>query len=173
VWRSIEFTPPLPDWKSSALDSVQYAHAAKLAIELPAAVEASATLAVPDYYWTWTATRAHATTDPVLNCFAGSTRVLKILDIDNGQDTWFERVQKLHPDLTLKPENALLSTWDDDPWVHAAYSTRTPTGTHNAATLQEPVGPLHFAGEHTAAEHFALMEGAVRSGQRAASELAS
>ena len=33
------------------------------------------------------------------------------------------------------------------------------------------MGPLHFAGEHTAGEWHALMEGALRSGYRAAAEL--
>ncbi|HET9558742.1 MAG TPA: FAD-dependent oxidoreductase [Actinomycetota bacterium] len=34
-----------------------------------------------------------------------------------------------------------------------------------------PVGPLHFAGEHTAGPWSGLMEGALRSGHRAATEL--
>jgi monoamine oxidase len=37
--------------------------------------------------------------------------------------------------------------------------------------LAAPVGRLAFAGEHTAGEWHGLMEGALRSGQRAAREL--
>jgi monoamine oxidase len=37
--------------------------------------------------------------------------------------------------------------------------------------LAAPVGPIHFAGEHTAGEWHALMEGAVRTGERAAAEI--
>ena len=37
--------------------------------------------------------------------------------------------------------------------------------------LVEPVGPLHFAGEHTAGEFASLMEGALRSGLRAAQQI--
>jgi monoamine oxidase len=37
--------------------------------------------------------------------------------------------------------------------------------------LARPVGPLHFAGEHTAGPWSGLMEGALRSGHRAAAEL--
>jgi monoamine oxidase len=66
----------------------------------------------------------------------------------------------------------MLSTWDDDPWVGAAYSTRglgfDPT---DAELLARPVGRLHFAGEHTAGPWAGLMEGALRSGARAAAEL--
>ena len=37
--------------------------------------------------------------------------------------------------------------------------------------VEEPTGPLAFAGEHTAGPYAALMEGAIRSGQRAARSL--
>jgi monoamine oxidase len=63
----------------------------------------------------------------------------------------------------------VLSTWDDDPWVGAAYSI-APEAEITAALI-EPVGPIAFAGEHTAAAFHALMEGAIRSGRRAARQL--
>jgi uncharacterized protein with NAD-binding domain and iron-sulfur cluster len=40
-----------------------------------------------------------------------------------------------------------------------------------APAFEEPTGPLAFAGEHTAGPYAALMEGAIRSGQRAARSL--
>ena len=64
----------------------------------------------------------------------------------------------------------MLSTWDDDPWIAAAYSTFGPAGS-TGDILVEPVGPLHFAGEHTAGEYASLMEGALRSGLRAAGQI--
>jgi monoamine oxidase len=63
----------------------------------------------------------------------------------------------------------VLSTWDDDPWVGAAYSIAPEA--EITAVLIEPVGPIAFAGEHTAAAFHALMEGAIRSGRRAARQL--
>jgi monoamine oxidase len=39
------------------------------------------------------------------------------------------------------------------------------------AALERGAGPLAFAGEHTAGPFAALMEGAVRSGRRAAATL--
>jgi monoamine oxidase len=38
--------------------------------------------------------------------------------------------------------------------------------------LRTPVGPLHWAGTETADEWTGFMDGAVRSGQRAAAEVA-
>ncbi len=67
---------------------------------------------------------------------------------------------------------AELSTWDDDPWVGAAYSTRSPhRDPGDDDLLARPAGRLHFAGEHTAGDWAGLMEGALRSGLRAAAEL--
>jgi len=78
---------------------------------------------------------------------------------------------RLRPDLELDPDGALLSTWSDDPWARAAYSVERPP--QATAILSEPLGPLAFAGEHTVDAFESLMEGALRSGQRAARLLAS
>ncbi|MGE0007765.1 MAG: flavin monoamine oxidase family protein [Parvibaculaceae bacterium] len=171
VWRSIRFTPALPGWKASALDAVDYGHAAKLAVELDRAAPASAVMSVPDVYWTWVATRGQATPDPVLNCFVGSAAALGRLKVAEGADTWLEKLRKLHPELHIDAGRALLSTWDDDPWIKAAYSTRGPQHKTDVEALQAAVGPLHFAGEHTETVHFALMDGAIRTGQRVAGEI--
>ena len=71
-------------------------------------------------------------------------------------------------------ERAVLTTWDDDPWAGFAYRAdglRAAPGDDDA--LAAPVGALHFAGEHTAGAWSALMEGALRSGARAAAEVAA
>ena len=75
---------------------------------------------------------------------------------------------RLRPDLALAAEAAVLSRWDDDPWVSAAYSTPTPGG---GGDLTLPIGPLHFCGEHTDDAFPELMEGALRSGLRAADDV--
>src|SRR6266508_153588 len=41
-----------------------------------------------------------------------------------GPATWLGRLRALRPDLDLEEAGVVLSTWDDDPWVGAAYSTR-------------------------------------------------
>jgi monoamine oxidase len=71
----------------------------------------------------------------------------------------------LRPDLELDPGGVLLSTWSDDPWVGAAYSTSPPP------PHEQPIGPLAFAGEHLGGPFSALMEGAIRSGRTAADAL--
>ena len=101
--------------------------------------------------------------EPVLNCFAGSPAALERLGVTDGKDTWLERVRALRPELELGVD-ALLTTWPD-----GAYSTAGG----DEDLLAAPAGRLHFAGEHTAGPWAGLMEGALRSGIRAAREIVS
>jgi monoamine oxidase len=167
----IRFDPPLPAWKAEALARVAYGHAAKLFVPLRRVPPPSAVLSVPDHYWTWTATGADGTVQPVVSAFAGSAPALAALEVATGPAPWRRKLAALRPDLDLD-DGELLSIWDDDPWVQAAYSTRTPAfRPADPDLLARPVGPLHFAGEHTAGPWSGLMEGALRSGRRAAAEL--
>jgi monoamine oxidase len=171
VIGAVEFLPSLPEPLASAIGGVSYGHAAKLFVPLASAPAPSAVLSVPERYWTWTATAAGGAVQPVVHAFAGSAPALERLRVEEGPETWLGSVHRLRPDLELDPGGAVLSTWDDDPWARAAYSTR---GTAPAAhVLARPVGPLHFCGEHTAGELAALMEGALASGQRAARDVLS
>ena len=86
-----------------------------------------------------------------------------------GPERWLESLARLRGDLELDPAGALLSTWADDPWVGAAYSTSPPLGLRERAAGR--LGPLAFAGEHLGGEFAALMEGAIRSGREAARSL--
>jgi monoamine oxidase len=168
----IGFDPPLPPWKAGALGRVVYGHAAKLFVPLRRPAPPSAVLSVPDHFWTWTARGADGTVQPVVSAFAGSAPALARLGVVDGAAAWLARLRALRPDLDLDEPGVLLSTWDDDPWVGAAYSTRVPDARPgDGELLARPVGRLHFAGEHTAGPWAGLMEGALRSGERAAAEL--
>ena len=169
VAGAIAFDPPLPATHLEALAAIEYGHAAKLFVPLRSEVEPSATLAVPERYWAWTATGADDSCQPVLNCFAGSSAALRSLDVEAGPATWLESVAELRPDLDLNLGGTVLSTWDDDPWVGAAYSLEASAPVRE--TLARPLGRMVFAGEHVATEMGALMEGAIRSGSRAAAEV--
>lgn len=164
VVGEISFAPGLPEEKATANEQLRYGHAAKLFVPLlePAPVEA--VMNVPERWWCWTQTGAGGEVLPVLSCFAGSTPALERLEVEAGPDLWLQSLARFRPELALDPSGAVLSTWDDDPLVRGAYSV-SPAPDQSAA-LCEPVGPLRFAGEHTAGDHSALMEGAVRSGKR-------
>jgi monoamine oxidase len=169
VIDAIEFDPGLPPRHGDALAGVRYGHAAKLFVPLGERPSPSAVLSVPGRYWTWTACGADGV-QPVLHCFAGSGPALERLAVGEGCERWLASVAALRPDLQLVPEDALLSTWSDDPWARAAYSVHPPGGAD--PVLTEPFGRLVLAGEHTAGPYAALMDGALRSGLRAAEQVA-
>ena len=147
----LEFDPPLPQRKRRALAAVTYGEAAKLFLPLEKPVPPSATLSVPERFWAYT---QHGS--PVVAAFAGS-RIDRLTP---------EAVRSLRPDLPYADAASLLSTWPE-----GAYSVRAVSSPLDDETLAEPVGPIAFAGEHTAGAWHALMEGALRSGLRAAAAL--
>jgi monoamine oxidase len=104
---------------------------------------------------------------PLVTAFAGSATALDALRVDHGAAGYLARVAALRPDLALREEGAVLSTWPE-----GAYSARE---VGREADLDErlarPVGRISFAGEHTEPVWYATMEGALRSGTRAAGEL--
>jgi monoamine oxidase len=169
VLDRIAFDPPLPPKLAEALAAVGYGHAAKLFVPLRLPAPPSAVMSVPGRYWTWTATGDGGEPQPVVSAFAGSREALARLEVERGPARWLESLAALREDLDLDASGAVLSTWSDDPWARAAYSTSPPV--ELAETFARPVGPLAFAGEHLGGEFAALMEGAIRSGRRAAEAL--
>jgi monoamine oxidase len=121
---------------------------------------------VPLRFGTWTQHGVAAASS-----FAGSPSALELLEVDRGPDRWAEAVRRLRPDLDYADGPPLLQTWRDDPWARGAYSARTLSSPLDDDALALPVCPIAFAGEYTAGSWHALMEGALRTGLRAASEV--
>lgn len=63
--------------------------------------------------------------------------------------------------------------WDADPWARGGYVGITPPGVllDYGSALREPVDRIHWAGTETATRWNGYMDGAVRSGERAATEV--
>jgi len=165
VIGQITFEPALPAALATAYAEVEYGPAAKLFVPLRSTPGPTAVMAVAERYWTWTAAAAGAI-QPTLHAFAGSEPAVDALRVEEGAETWLASVARLRPDLELDHDGAVLSTWVDDPWVRAAYSLKAPPTDAWVA-----VQPFYVCGEHTAGESASLMEGALRSGVRAAREI--
>jgi monoamine oxidase len=164
---TIAFDPPLPAWKADALARVVYGQAAKLAVPLLAPAQASSVLSVPEHFWTWTAKDGDGAVAPLVTAFAGSQPAVDALRVDDGPERYLERVAALRPDLELDGAAAVLSTWPD-----GAYSARQPDRPADLDDrLEATVGRIAFAGEHTERHWYSTMEGALRSGERAARQL--
>lgn len=164
----------LPDWKRAAFSSVVQGNAAKLHLALDRVPEPSAVMSVSDRFWTWTANELGGGVAPILNCFGGEIGKLRELGIEAGGGDWEARVRALRSDLPLATGQAVLTAWPLDPFARGAYSAHAPGfSAQDAAALEAPVGRLHFAGEYVDPEFTGLMEGALRSGDRAAAAILS
>jgi monoamine oxidase len=172
VLRDLEILPPLPWDRRKALERLAMGNAAKVHVGLRSPAPTSAVLSVPDRFWCWTAYGEDGEVLPVLNGFAGSPSAVAALDTDAGAGPWAARLADIRDDLDLDLTTAVVTTWHDDPWARGAYlADGLAAQPGDAEIAASPLGVLHFAGEHTAGEWSGLMEGALRSGSRAAAEL--
>jgi len=172
VLRRLPIVPPVPGRQRAAWERSGVAHNAKLHMPLNQAAAASAVQSVPGRFWTWTAADMTGQVQPVLHAFAGTQQGLSALAVADGPATWAARAAALRPELDTDPARALLTTWNDDPWASESYTADTLTAAPgDPDVLAAPAGRIHFAGEHTAGHWAGLMEGALRSGPRVASEV--
>ncbi len=172
VLRGLPIVPPVPGQQRAAWQRSGLAHNAKLHLPVNEPVAASAVQSVPGRFWTWTAADGTGQIQPVLHAFAGTEPGLAALAVADGPATWAAQVAALRPELHTDPARALLTTWNDDPWTGESYTADTLTvAPGDAELIAGPVGRVHFAGEHTAGAWAGLMEGALRSGERAAREV--
>jgi monoamine oxidase len=167
----IDFEPALRGPTAEALDSVRYGQNAKLFVRLRAPSPPSAIMSVRRRFWTYTQLDRDGEPATFVTAYAGTADAVRALADPERLEGWIEELAELRPELELDPEVALLSTWHDDPWVRGSYSARSVSSPLRDAELSTPVGPLFFAGEHTAGDWHGLMEGALRSGERAAGQL--
>jgi monoamine oxidase len=79
---------------------------------------------------------------------------------------------RLFGDRARRPERYIEKSWAEEEWTRGCYGCYMPPGgwTSYGPALREPIGPLHWAGAETATIWNGYMDGAVRSGERAAAE---
>ncbi len=73
-----------------------------------------------------------------------------------------------------RPKTLIEQNWSDEPWTRGCYGGYFPPGVWSdfGSALRAPIGRLHWAGTETSEVFTGYMDGAVRSGERAASEVA-
>ncbi|MFZ1995149.1 MAG: flavin monoamine oxidase family protein, partial [Solirubrobacteraceae bacterium] len=73
------------------------------------------------------------------------------------------------------PRMLIEHNWSEEPWTRGCYEGYLPPGvwTDFGAALRAPIGRIHWAGTETSEVFMGYMDGAVRSGERAATEVRS
>ena len=164
---------PLPQWKRDALAGVLQGHAAKLHLALRSTPATSAVMSVRRRYWSWTAVDQTGGVTPVLNSFMGSRDALQAVAVADGSTAWANDLRRLRSELDVDPDVPPVATvWSVDRFARGAYSSHAPgAAPADLALLEEPVGNVFFAGEYADPTFTGLMEGAIRSGERAAARV--
>ncbi len=82
---------------------------------------------------------------------------------------------RLFGERAARPQRFIERVWAEEEWTRGCYGCLMTTGgwTEYGSALRAPIGPLHWAGAETATVWNGYMDGAVQSGERAASEVLS
>ncbi|MGZ8629350.1 MAG: flavin monoamine oxidase family protein [Actinomycetota bacterium] len=167
----LAFTPAMPDDLASAIAALPMGVASKFAVATKQHPPARSRQAADRSMWCWSANDAERKTRRCVTAFAGSAATQESLGVTRGELTpWLETLRAMNPDLSLIGEPVLYA-WADDPYTIGAYSSWDPGSWERRGVFSRPVGRVAFAGEHTAGDRHATMEGALRSGARAAGQV--
>jgi monoamine oxidase len=127
------------------------------------------------YQATWDVSRAQAGTQGILVDYTGG-------DVSRAQSggnalalaaQFLSRIEPVLPGITAQWNgHATFDDWLLNPWTLGSYSFwRVGQYTSIAGAERERSGNCHFAGEHTSIDSQGYLNGAVESGERAASEI--
>ena len=99
-------------------------------------------------------------------------RMLGRLPADERRRAVMDGLQRLFGARAAKPEQFIERSWAEEEWTRGCYGCYMPPGawTSFGDALRAPIGPIHWAGAETATVWHGYMDGAVRSGERAARE---
>jgi monoamine oxidase len=168
VLASIEFEPALPPVLETAIEQVAYGHGVKAALEYERRFWRDGVIADLTFQAAWEAGRrlvtAYTTGRNGLLLGSVSRRTRPLLVADELDD--------VYPGTRRLYERGETVSWHTDGWSQGTAVAYAPGQVNRfQAAVRRPLGRLHFAGEHTSA-YAGTMEGAVRSGRRAAEAIA-
>lgn len=168
----LRFRPALPEDLVTAVRDLPMGVASKLAVATadPPSRRAIQSTELP--MWCWAANGSDGRPRRCLASFAGSPSAQEILRTAEGDPgPWVARLRALNPDLTFVGEPRM-QAWATDQLTSGAYSAWDDRSWDRMALFSGMVGRVAFAGEHTAGPgHYGTMEGALRSGVRAAGQV--
>jgi monoamine oxidase len=175
--RGIAFDPPLPGRLAEAVERLQYARVVKCLLQYPRrewrrngdSGTASTDLAAGALY---EATDQQPGRRGILIAYAAAARSRRLERLRQGAR--LERAARAAEEVLQagRPSAGASRAWAEERFSGGTWCAFAPGQvTAYWRALRTPAGPLHFAGEQTS-EFVGYMEGAVRSGERAAAEVA-
>ena len=111
----------------------------------------------------------------ILSSYMFGPQATKAADLEPAErrDIWLRALAARYGANALSPRAHLETDWAAEEWSLGGMIAHFAPGvlTNFGHALREPAGRIHFAGTERATEMHGLMEGAVRSGERAADEV--
>jgi len=106
-------------------------------------------------------------------CIANRARDFFSEDEETRKKIALDNFTRYFGETASKPIQYIDHCWADEAWSNGCYAAIYPTGawTNFENTLAEPTGRIHWAGTETSEVWYGYIEGAVRAGERAASEI--
>ena len=168
VLGSIEFVPGLPPVLAAAVERLAYGHAVKTVLEYERRFWPDSVTSDLTFRATWDAGNRLVTAyttgrnGVLLGSVSRRTRPLLVAD----------ELDDVYPGSRAVYEGGETVSWHTDGWSQGTAVAYAPGQVNRfQAAIRRPLGRVHFAGEHTDA-YAGTMEGAVRSGRRAAEAIA-
>ncbi|OAA78073.1 lysine-specific histone demethylase 1 [Akanthomyces lecanii RCEF 1005] len=190
---NIEFDPPVPDWKSQAIERLGFGILNKVVLVYDRVFwEADRHIFgvlkdAPDPESTsqheYRGSRGRFFQWFNVTNTTGMPCLLALMAGDAGFDTETTSNEALIREATETlrsvfgpdvphPLEAVVTRWGSDPFARGSYSSAAPDmQPEDYDNMAKPLGNLFFAGEHTIGTHPATVHGAYLSGLRAASEI--
>lgn len=180
VSSGINFSPTLPSSRRRLAQRAQLDHAAKLMVIYPRPFWRDRGLSGSAISPCGPAGATIDSTPPgtdfgVLSVFVldlhHGAHVLTLGDEERAAAV-VEHLAELFGDEAREFIEVIEHSWADDPNITGCVTILPPyTWTRFGRALRQPVGSIHWAGTETASEFTGQMEGAVRAGERAATEV--
>lgn len=192
---SIEFQPPLPDWKQEAIARMGFGLLNKIILVYEKAfweperdmfgllneAEIEGSMRPEDYsakrgrfYLFWNCIKTSG--KPVLVALLAGDAAHYAESTSNDQlvkEVTDRLASMFAPKPVPLPSETIVTRWQRDPYACGSYSYVGPqTQAGDYDIMARPHGPLHFAGEATCGTHPATVHGAYLSGLRVAAEVA-
>jgi monoamine oxidase len=183
VLRKIKIKPDLPHDQTEAIHDIQYIDTIRVFFQVKRGfwfdegVTGSAVTDIPNSYSSVSrqpySYPGGADKRAILDAQMQGTSFPEFENLSEQQiiEKTFINMQKIHPAIDRYSEGSVVKNWGTDPYALKAYSLPAPGQVTNYLhVLQRSHGRIHFAGEHTSILR-STMEGALRSGIRAAHEV--
>ena len=175
--RHVVFTPRLPAAQARAYRTVTMGPATRLILQFEHRFWRHKGLpdlfgTAQDYGAVWDGNEEQRNSPGVLSCLAGgnASRGLQRMMRDEGAAGVVRQLRWLGEPSRLLTSRMI--SWESDPWAGGGYVVFGPDFDPTLRDwLARPFGRIRFAGEHTSQRWQGYINGAVVSGQRAATEI--